>query len=77
MLLYKKDGTVVPLITISEGSSYRMPKELINPVYFTAPIKETKEAWKNVGGYISRAYDESQIERIHLHGDGASWIKQG
>lgn len=69
---------VVPLITISEGvRAIGCRKELINPVYFTAPIKETKEAWKNVGGYISRAYDESQIERIHLHGDGASWIKQG
>lgn len=69
---------VVPLITISEGvRAIGGRKELINPVHFTAPIKGTKEAWENVGGYVSRAYDESQIERIYLHGDGASWIKQG
>ena len=69
---------VVPLITISEGvQAIGGRKELINPVHFTAPIKGTKEAWENVGGYVSRAYDESQIERIYLHGDGASWIKQG
>lgn len=69
---------VVPLITISEGvRGVGGRNELINPVHFTAPIKGTKEAWENVGGYVSRAYDESQIERIYLHGDGASWIKQG
>jgi len=69
---------VVPLITISEGvQAIGGRKGLINPVHFTAPIKRTKEAWENVGGYVSRAYDESQIERIYLHGDGASWIKQG
>jgi len=70
---------MVPLITISEGirAVGGGRNELINSVHFTSSVKKTKEAWEKVGGYISQAYDESQIERIYLHGDGASWVKQG
>ena len=70
---------MVPLITVSEG--VRAVREgrniLVNQVHFASTIQKTKEAWEAVGGYISQAYDESRIDRIYLHGDGAVWIKQG
>ena len=70
---------MVPLITISEGirAVGEGRNELVNQVHFTGQIKKTKEAWEHVGGYISQAYDENEIEIVYLHGDGAPWIKQG
>lgn len=70
---------IVPLVTLSEGvrEVHRGRNVLINPVHFTFPIKQAKEAWENIGGYISKAYEEDEIKKIYLHGDGASWIKQG
>lgn len=70
---------MVPLITVSEGMRevHKGRNALVNPMHFTSTIKQTKEAWETVGGYISKAYDENQIERIYIHGDGATWIKQG
>ena len=76
-----QDGNnrMVPLITLSEGIQevHKGRNTLVNPVHFTSTIKKTKEAWENVSGYISQAYEENQIETIYLHGDGSSWIKQG
>ena len=70
---------MVPLITLSEGiqAVHKGRNALVNAVHFTSTIKETKEAWETIGGYIAQAYEENQIERITLHGDGAPWIKQG
>lgn len=70
---------MVPLITVSEGiRQIRKGRNiLVNPVHFTSTIKQTKEAWETVGGYISKAYEVNQIQRIYLHGDGATWIKHG
>lgn len=69
----------VPLISVCEGidslSSGR--NALLRPVHFTAKIKETKAAWERVAGYIEKAYAVESLERVYLHGDGASWIRQG
>jgi hypothetical protein len=77
--LQNGNNRMVPLLTLSEGirEVHRGRNALVNPVHFTSPIKQTKEAWENVGGYISLAYEENKIKRIYLHGDGSSWIKQG
>lgn len=77
--LQNGDNRMVPLITLCEGIQevQKGRNALVNPVHFTSDIKQTKEAWENVGGYISQAYEEGQIERIYLHGDGSAWIKQG
>lgn len=34
-----------------------------------------EEFWRNVGRYISEHYETSEIEKIYVSGDGASWIK--
>lgn len=77
--LQEGKNRIVPLITLSEGiqAVHKGRNVLMNPVHFTSTIHQTKEAWETVGGYISQAYEENQIERIYLHGDGAPWIKQG
>ncbi len=70
---------MVPLITVSEGTRevQNGRNALVNPVHFTSTIKQTKEAWETVGGYICEAYEKNEIRKIYLHGDGAAWIKQG
>jgi len=77
--LQEGKNRIVPLITLSEGiqTVHKGRNVLVNPVHFTSTIYQTKETWETVGGYISQAYEENQIERIYLHGDGAPWIKQG
>ena len=79
--VHLQDGKnrMVPLITLSEGirEVHKGRNVLVNPVHFTSTMKETKEAWETVGGYISQAYEENQIKKVYLHGDGAAWIKQG
>ena len=34
-----------------------------------------EEFWRTVGRYIRKHYETSEIERIYVSGDGASWIK--
>lgn len=36
----------------------------------------TSELWKEVDRYIREHYDDT-LEKIYLHGDGASWIRSG
>jgi hypothetical protein len=70
---------MVPLITVSEGikTIHKGRNALVNQTHFTGTIKSTQEAWNKVAGYIAQAYEECEIEKTYLHGDGAFWIKQG
>jgi len=69
----------VPLITVSEGVKEVClgRNALVNPVHFSSAIRETGKTWEIVAGYIEQAYEENRIDKIYLHGDGASWIKKG
>lgn len=70
---------MVPLITICEGiEKVREGRnELKNPVHFKGDIKDIESTWEKVAGYIYESYEEDELERINLHGDGAPWIKKG
>lgn len=77
--MQKGNNKMVPLVTVTEGihAVGKNRNELKQAVHFTDKITETKQLWETVAGYISGAYEEREIERIYLHGDGAPWIKQG
>lgn len=52
-------------------------KKLINARYFGGMYDgRTSELWKEVDRYIREHYDDT-LEKIYLHGDGASWIRSG
>jgi len=69
----------VPLITVSEGVKEvcKDRNALIHPVHFSSASRHTGMTWETVAGYIEQAYEENRIDKIYLHGDGASWIKKG
>lgn len=70
---------MVPLITICEGIKEVCSgrNELLNAVHFEGDIKDIRATWEKVAGYIYQSYDEDELSRINLHGDGAAWIKMG
>lgn len=74
-----KQSKMIPLVTVTEGT-YQQSKgrnRTINPMHFTNEAFDTKELWKSAEGYIGKAYDLEQIERVYVHGDGGQWIKNG
>jgi len=75
-----QDGstTIVPLISIHEGI-HRQGKRgrCINPHYISSHGKPLEELWLEAAKWIDQSYDMDHLERIYLHGDGASWIKEG
>lgn len=76
-----QDGsdTYVPLITVYEGLRWvsKNRYECINPRHFSVYGSDVEDLWLEVSHYIYEYYDEKSLERIYIHGDGASWIKAG
>ena len=74
-----KQSRMIPLITVAEGvyQECKGRNRTINPMYFANEMFDTKELWKTTEGYIDKAYDLDQIEKIYIHGDGGQWIKNG
>ena len=75
-----QDGrnTIVPLISIHEGIKRRGKRgRCINPHYISSHGKPIEDLWLEAAKWIYQSYDVDYIERIYLHGDGASWIKEG
>lgn len=63
-----------------ESPSCKVRKELVNTFYFGgvyAGSKGTEKFWNNVGNFIHETYEEDEIKRIFISGDGAGWIKSG
>jgi len=75
-----QDGTntIVPLISIHEGVE-RIGKRgrCINIHHISRYGKSIDDIWQEVAEWIYSVYDVEEIEKIYLHGDGASWIKTG
>ena len=46
-------------------------------MHFVDEDQSAKELWKSVEGYVAKAYDVGQIEKIYLHADGGKWMKNG
>ena len=71
-------NAIVPLICVYEGVKYNGKRgQCINPHYISSYGKTTEEVWLETVDWIYNSYDVDNIERIYLHGDGASWIKEG
>ncbi len=69
------------LAYVYEGVDTEMERhELINIKYFGggyAGVEGTKQLWDEVFDYIDKSYDNEELERIYINGDGAEWIKAG
>jgi hypothetical protein len=71
-------NAIVPLICVYEGVKYSGKRgQCINPHYISSYGKTSEELWLETVDWIYSSYDVDNIERVYLHGDGASWIKEG
>lgn len=72
---------IVKLVYVHEGKriAAKDRNELINPKYFSGVYdgERVEKLWEEVWEYIKNTYEEDQIERIYISGDGADWIKFG
>ena len=74
-----KKNQIVPLVTVTEGSRRisASRNETINPVHFVDEAFDTKKLWTSVGGYLLKTYEMESLEKIYIHADGGSWIRNG
>lgn len=74
-----KENQIVPLVTVTEGTRNvsHGRNETINPAHFVDENFSSKNLWKSVEGYIDKAYNIAEIEKIYVHGDGGKWIQNG
>ena len=77
-----RSNTFMPkLVYVYEGIEAEEERhKLIGVKYFGGGYEgsqKTEELWKEVFNYISEAYDDKELERIYINGDGAEWIKSG
>lgn len=76
--LQNGSNAVVPLICVYEGVERNGKRgRCINPHYISSYGKSTEELWLETVNWIYESYDVDKIDRIYLHGDGASWVKEG
>lgn len=74
-----KKKQIVPLVTVTEGTRNvgLRRNETINPAHFVDEKFSSGNLWKSVEGYIGKAYNIAEIEKIYVHGDGGRWIQNG
>ena len=76
--VHLKDGrnAIVPLVTISEGIDKSNPKRhrLINPLHIAGYGMEAEAFNDQVEACVYERYDLNKVNRIYIHGDGASRI---
>lgn len=71
------NSTIVPLISIYEGIERHGKRGVCKNVFHISEYeKSPSELWEKVSDEIESRYDLSNA-KIYLHGDGASWIKEG
>lgn len=76
--LQNGSNTMVPLISVHEGverSGKRCRCKNIH--HISSHGIKTEDLWRTAAEWIYNTYETDSIERIYLHGDGASWIKKG
>lgn len=70
-------STIVPLISVYEGVEHQGRRSVCRNIFHISEYgKSPSLLWENVCDELERRYDLSDT-RIYLHGDGASWIKEG
>ena len=75
--LQSGSSTAVPLISVYEGKEYQGKRGICKNVFHISEYGKAPEAlWEQVSDEIDRRYDLRNT-RIYLHGDGASWIREG
>lgn len=73
-----KKGKIVPLVVVTEGINTESKRHSTqNPMSFVDEGFDTKNLWQTVSGYIGKAYDVNSLEKIYVHADGGTWIKNG
>ena len=74
-----KQSRIVPLVTVTEGTEAigSRRNRTITPMHFVDEEQASERLWKSVEGYIARAYDVEDIEKIYIHADGGKWINNG
>lgn len=75
-----QDGSnvMVPLISIHEGIEKNGRRGQCKNIHHISSYgKTSEELWLEVVQWIDQAYEWDEIKRVYLHGDGASWIKEG
>lgn len=73
-----KKMQMVPLVTVTEGSQKNGKRtRTLCPMHFVDEDMDGAALWKQVEGYIEKAYAVSEIQTIYVHGDGGAWIKSG
>ena len=75
-----QDGTdtIVPLVSIHEGVKRTGKRgKCVNIHHISSHGKSADDIWHEVAEWIYSAYNEDEIEKIYLHGDGATRIKKG
>lgn len=75
-----QDGSsaIVPLISIHEGIERKGKRGQCKNIHHISSYgKGSEELWLEAAEWIYGTYDIESIERIYIHGDGASWIKEG
>lgn len=71
------DSRIVPLISVYEGIERNSKRGVCKNVFHCSEFgKKTEELWEEALTEMERRYDLTDT-KIYLHGDGASWIKQG
>ena len=63
-----------------ESNGCKGRKELVNTFYFGgvyAGSDGVERFWNRVGEFIRETYDQDELKRIFISGDGAAWIKSG
>lgn len=78
----RRTNTVMPkLVYVYEDVKYNGSKhELIHCSFFGGDYaggEGTRELWKEVFEFIRDSYDEEELEKIYINGDGADWIRRG
>lgn len=70
-------NTIVKLVTVSEGLEpiCKNRNALRHPVHFEGYQKKPEVLWEYVYATLHDIYELDQVEKIWIHGDGASWIK--
>ena len=70
-------NTIVPLVSVYEGIERCGKRGVCKNVFHISEYGSSMESlWEDVNDEIERRYDLTNT-KIYLHGDGATWIKQG
>jgi hypothetical protein len=69
----------VNIVTVSEGSKEvcKGRNGLIDPMHIQGYKIKPEELWDYVAALCDEKYDMSEVKKVYIHGDGASWIKGG